>query len=122
MRLPCSTVNGYEVLPCSNGPIVNSDANFAKLSPLGASKGLRWLCICKFNAFILNGLINAGGRLPMLSSLILATTTLRQGYNIRFTEPMPSEVFQTRRDASPTSASRGACNRQCREAVLTVDV
>src|SRR4051794_14545654 len=77
-----STVNGSEVLPCSNGSIVNSGANFVRLSPLAASKGLRWLCICKFNAFTLNGLINSGGRFPMLSTLILAITTLRQGYNI----------------------------------------
>src|SRR5205807_2788812 len=82
LSLKGSTVSGSEVLPCSNASIVNSGANFVRLSLLAASKGLKWLCICKSNVFTPNGLINAGGRLPMLSTLILVTTTLRQGYNI----------------------------------------
>jgi hypothetical protein len=50
---------------------------------LEATKGPRWLCIFKFNGFMLNGLMSVGGRLPTLSILTLPRTTLRQGYNIK---------------------------------------
>src|SRR5881409_3226584 len=79
-----STVTGYEVLPCSNASIGTCGAKFVRLSPLAVAKGLRWPCICKCNAFTPTGLSNAGGRHPMLSNLLLAMMTLREGYNIGF--------------------------------------